>query len=105
MKNVLNLLLVVAIATTVLLASSVASYGQGEPYRCGAETTKGTPCKMRVKAAGLKCHHHAESGTVNATVGKNAGSAIIYTCGATTAKGTACKRRVKIQGHKCYSHQ
>ncbi len=86
------------------MAALTPSYGQGV-NKCGAMTTKGTPCKMRVKSIGAKCHHHAESGTVNATVGKNSGSAVIYTCGAITAKGTPCKRRVKIQGAKCYSHE
>ena len=104
MRKVLNFLMLVAVATSILLASSVASYGQGEPYRCGAETTKGTPCKMRVKAAGLKCHHHADNGTLNGSLKSDQGKTI-YTCGATTAKGNQCKRRVKIQGHKCYSHQ
>ena len=78
---------------------------QSEVYRCEAPTVKGTPCKMRVKSLGAKCHHHAQNGTVNATVGKNSGSAVIHTCGATTAKSTPCKRRVKIQGKKCYSHE
>ena len=74
-------------------------------HRCGALTTKGTDCKMRVKIAGAKCHHHAGNGSENATVGANGATKVIHTCGALTTKGTACKRRVKIAGAKCYSHE
>ena len=98
------------IAAIVLVNVAVAAFTplsaqNGEVYRCGATTSQGKPCKMRVKTLGSKCHHHAENGTANATSGKNSGSAVIYTCGAMTAKGTPCKRRVKIQGAKCYSHE
>lgn len=112
MRNLIKILLEGAVLVALLLCLNVAmamltpSYGQsGEVYKCGVITTKGTPCKMRVKSFGAKCHHHAESGTANATMGKNGGSAVIHVCGATTAKGTACKRRVKIAGSKCYSHE
>ena len=27
--------------------------------KCGAQTKAGKPCEMKVKAAGLKCHHHS----------------------------------------------
>ena len=112
MRNLIRLLIdgiimiVLLFCLNMAMAAFSPSYGQtGNIYRCGEMTTKGTPCKMRVKQMGSKCHHHAENGTANATVGKNSGSAVIHTCGATTAKGTPCKRRVKIQGAKCYSHE
>lgn len=87
------------------MAALTPMAAQNQAYKCGATTSQGKPCKMRVKTLGSKCHHHAENGTANATVGRNAGSAVIHTCGAMTAKGTPCKRRVKIQGAKCYSHE
>lgn len=112
MRNLFRLLVDGLIMIVLLLFLNMAmavfspSYGQtGNVYRCEAPTAKGTPCKMRVKSLGAKCHHHAENGTANATVGKNSGSAIIHTCGAATAKGTPCKRRVKVMGAKCYSHE
>ena len=111
MRNLFRLLVDGLIMIGLLLCLNMAmaafspSYGQSTVYRCEAPTVKGTPCKMRVKSMGSKCHHHAENGTANATVGKNSGSAVIHTCGATTAKGTPCKRRVKIMGAKCYSHE
>lgn len=110
MRNLFRLLVDGLIMIGLLLCLNMALvclspiYGQ-DVIRCGEMTTKGTPCKMRVKTFGAKCHHHAESGTANATVGKNGGSAVIHTCGATTAKGTPCKRRVKIANAKCYSHE
>ncbi len=94
MKKVSGILLFISL--------SLAMFGQ-TGARCGAPTTKGTPCKNRVKSEGLKCHHHADNGTVNGSLVSDQGKTI-YTCGATTAKGTACKRRVKIQGAKCFSH-
>lgn len=103
MKSILNLLMVVALATTILLGSSIAAYGQ-DGARCGAMTTKGTPCKNRVKEEGLKCHHHAGNGTINGSVAANDGTKIIHLCGAMTAKGLPCKRRVKLAGQKCFSH-
>ena len=70
-------------------------------HRCGAETTKGTPCKMRVKEAGDKCHFHGGSTKVQ--------KAGIYQdthrCGAQTTKGTACKNRVRSDGQRCHHHQ
>jgi hypothetical protein len=107
-KILVDALILWAVCFGIILgmAALTPSVGQsGEVYRCGAMTTKNEPCKMRVKSIGAKCHHHAESGTVNATAGKNAGTAVIHTCGAQTAKGLPCKRRVKIAGAKCYSHQ
>lgn len=87
----------------LFISLSLACLGQSVS-RCGAETTKGTPCKNRVKETGAKCHYHADNGTLNGSLVSDAGR-IIYTCGALTAKGKPCKRRVKIQGSKCYSHQ
>lgn len=107
-ESLLDFALLIAVIASINLAMAMltpSAAQSGEVYRCGEMTTKGTPCKMRVKFIGAKCHHHAENGTANATVGKNSGSAVIHTCGAPTAKGTPCKRRVKIQGAKCYSHE
>ncbi len=99
------LMLIAAIALINVGMAAFSPVAAQDVYRCGATTTQGKPCEMRVKELGSKCHHHAESGTHNATVGKNGGSAVIHTCGATTSKGTPCKRRVKIAGEKCYSHE
>jgi len=87
----------------LFISLSLACLGQSVS-RCGAETTKGTPCKMRVKSQGLKCHHHADNNTVNGSLVSDQGR-IVYTCDALTAKGKPCKRRVKIAGAKCYSHE
>jgi hypothetical protein len=27
-------------------------------YRCGAPTSKGAPCRNKVRQAGARCHHH-----------------------------------------------
>ena len=90
----------------VLSAVCIGTLGfSQEVHKCGAPTTKGTPCKIRVKVSGAKCHHHAGNGSENATVWANGATKVIHTCGALTAKGTACKRRVKIAGAKCYSHE
>ena len=92
----------------IVLLIGLSETGQAQAqdvYRCGATTTKGTPCKLRVKTAGAKCWHHAENGSTNQTAGPNGAGQTVYTCGATTAKGTPCKRRVKLQGAKCYSHE
>lgn len=99
------IMIVLLFCLNMAMAAFSPMVAQSEVYKCGATTSQGKPCKMRVKTLGAKCHHHAENGTQNATVGINAGSAVIHTCGATTAKGTPCKRRVKIQGAKCYSHE
>ena len=95
MKKVSGILLFISL--------SLAVFGQ-DGARCGAPTTKGTPCKNRVKSEGLKCHHHADNATLNGSLSANGQGKIIYTCGAPTLKGTACKRRVRIQGEKCFSH-
>jgi len=111
MRNFFRLLVdgLIMIGLLFCLNMAMAAFSpmsaQSTVYRCEAPTVKGTPCNMRVKSMGSKCHHHAENGTANATVGRNAGSTVIHTCGATTAKGQPCKRRVKIQGAKCYSHE
>lgn len=99
------LMLIAAIALVNVAIAAFTPLAAQEVYKCGAITTKGTPCKMRVKTLGSKCHHHADNGTNNATIGKNGGSPVVYTCGAPTAKGTPCKRRVKIANAKCYSHE
>lgn len=96
MRNLFNVCLV--------LLMGLSLQAQTEIYRCGEMTTKGQPCKMRVKEMGLKCWHHSENGSVNGSLVSEGGN-IVYTCGALTTKGKPCKRRVKIQGAKCYSHQ
>ena len=99
MKNLIRIAI-------VLLAIGYAGLIEGISQNvCGAMTSKNLPCKMRVKQLGAKCHHHADNGTANATVGKNGGSAVIHTCGAQTSKGLPCKRRVKIANAKCHSHE
>ena len=82
------------IALVLLIGLSLSAQTQNV-YRCGATTTKGTECKIRVKSQGDKCHHHSGA---DATKG-------VFICGATTSKGLPCKRKVKSQGAKCYSHQ
>ncbi|MBP6568941.1 MAG: hypothetical protein KA270_17330 [Saprospiraceae bacterium] len=95
MKSLCSILLFVSLSLAVIGQTGA---------RCGAMTTKGTPCKNRVKSEGLKCHHHAGNETLNGSLSANGQGKIIYTCGAETLKGTPCKRRVKIQGAKCFSH-
>lgn len=79
----------------VLLIGLSLSAQTNDVYRCGAQTTKGTECKIRVKEMGAKCHHHSGADATKS----------VFLCGATTIKGKPCKRKVKSQGAKCYSHQ
>ena len=72
---------------------ATAAVGQ---HRCGAETTKGTPCRLIVKSPGLRCHHHG---------GQTADGKQTYFCGAQTTKGTPCRMKVKGAGQRCHHHR
>lgn len=69
-------------------------------HRCGAPTTKGTPCKLKVSAEGEKCHHHGGS-TKTAKAGIYQDT---HLCGAQTTKGTPCRNRVRQAGQRCHHH-
>lgn len=93
-------LFLIALMLMVSVGASQA-YAQTVAHTCGAMTSKGQPCKMRVKAVGAKCHHHNgktqdhDTGEIKET----------HFCGAKTQKGTPCNRRVAIMGAKCFSHK
>ena len=67
---------------------------------CGAQTTKGTSCKMRVKEPGQRCFHHGGSTkTDKAGIYQDT-----HRCGAQTTKGTPCRNRVREAGQRCHHH-
>ena len=45
-------------ATALLKPAPLASAQPQKSFTCGARTKKGTPCKRRVKQAGLRCAQH-----------------------------------------------
>lgn len=102
-----GLIVIVVIGVVIIgMAAFTPTAAQNTSYRCGATTSKNTPCKLKVKVLGSKCHHHAESGAQHATASPTASNAneTTYRCGANTSKGTPCKIKVRSFGLKCHHH-
>jgi hypothetical protein len=70
-----------------LLIVAMTVFGQEEPKRCTALTTKNVRCKNPAKTGKTLCHVHGDP-----------------KCGAPTSKGTPCKMSVK-EGQKCWRHK
>ena len=66
---------------------------------CGAMTTKGTPCKMKVEHSGLKCYHHGGAKSNSTTSKLNA-----VQCSGQTKAGTRCKNKTTKANGKCHLH-
>lgn len=92
MKNVLFI---------IGLLLSLSSFGQStESHTCGAPTTKGHPCRNRVKEFGIKCWVHESQ---QREVKQSDGEAVQCTA-ISKSTGNRCKNRTKNANGKCYAH-